>query len=146
MTKKTSAGKASEVRVLSPAEYPKSITADQGAYRPEIRFAAVHPLGLYYVQHMGAGHLQAVFLPKRKGSRPKTIGGASDLHGALRRISIHEDEIADPNTKREEGRGVPVSIFNLGRRLEGKKTPSQLDREIEAVLSDAEERPDDHDK
>ncbi len=141
MTKKTSvAVDAAGVRVLSPGEYPTAITAPQGAHTPDIRFAAVHPLGLYYVDHVGAGHLQAYFLPKRRGSRPKVIGGARDLRGALRRISVHEDEVTNPTARREEGRDGPVSVFNLGRRLEGQKTPSQLDREIEAVLRDAETR------
>lgn len=123
------------VRVLSPEEYPASITSPSGAYTPDVRFAAVHPLGLFYVDHQGAGHYAAVFVPKRKGSRPKNIGGASSLAGALRRVSTYEDELTDPSTKRETGSGGPVNVFSLGKRMEGKKTPSQLDREIDAVLA-----------
>jgi hypothetical protein len=125
------------VRVLTPDEYPASITAPQGAYTPEIRFAAEHPLGLYYVQHEGAGHLAAYFV-RRRGSRPKNIGAASNLRGALRRISDHEDLLVNPAAPREEGKGGPVSIFSLGRRTAGAKTSSQLDREIEEVLRRAE--------
>ena len=123
------------VRVLSPAEYPESITARSGAYEPDIRFVAVHPLGTYYVDHEGAGYFGAYFIPKRKGARTKLIGGASSMAGAFRRIANHEDELVEPNAPREEGKHGPVNIFALGRRTEGRKTPTQLDREIEEFLA-----------
>jgi len=128
------------VRVLTPAEYPADITAapGPGLYAPDVRFVATHPLGLYWVEHHGAGHLSAYFRPKRKGSRPKPIGGASSMRGAFQRISDHEDEMVNPDAPREEGRNGPVSIYSLGRRTTGKKTPTQLDREIEAYLSRGE--------
>jgi hypothetical protein len=123
------------VRVLSPAEYPESITARMGAYDPDIRFVAIHPLGTYYIDHGGAGHFEAYFIPKRKGSRAKLIGGASSMAGAFRRIANHEDELVEPNAPREEGKNGPVNIFALGRRTGGQKTPTQLDREIEEFLA-----------
>ena len=122
-------------RILSPSEYPANITGSRGAYRPDVVFAAQHPLGLYHVEHHGAGHLQAYFTPKRKGSRPKTIGGASSMEGAMRRIQNHEDEMMEPDAPREMGQSGPVSIFALGRRTGGAKTPTQLDREIEQFLA-----------
>lgn len=124
--------------VLRPEEYPVEITRDRGALRPEIRFAALHPEGLYHVEHQGAGHLAAYFTPRRRGSRMKPIGSASSMRGALARISTHEDELLNPDAPREEGRGGPVSVFSLGRRTQGKKTPTQLDAEIEAFLKSSE--------
>jgi hypothetical protein len=118
------------VRVLSPDEYPESITARSGAYDPDIRFVAIHPLGTYYVDHEGAGHFGAYFIPKRKGSRTKLIGGASSMAGAFRRIADHEDRLVEPKAPREEGKHGPVNIFALGQRTSGKKTPTQLDAEI----------------
>ncbi len=125
---------AEPVRVLTPEEYPTVITADQGAYRPEVWFAAQHPLGLYYVYHEGAGSLGAYFLPRRKGSRPKRIGSANSMAGAFQRISHHEDERINPDVPRERGASGPVSIHALGRRTSEKKTPTQLDHEIEQFL------------
>ncbi len=125
---------ASTVRVLAPSEYPDSITARQGAYQPDVRFAAVHPLGLYYVAHQGAGHFQAYFVPKRKGSREKNIGAGRGLAGAMARISAHEDELVNPEAPREWGTDGPVNVFSLGRRKAGIKTPTDLDREIESFL------------
>jgi len=125
------------VRVLSPAEYPADITSAPapGLYKPDVRFAATHPLGLYWVEHHGAGHLVAYFRPKRKRSRPQLVGSASNMGVALSRISDHEDEMVNPDAPREDGRNGPVSIFSLGKRTSGKKTPTQLDREIEAYLT-----------
>lgn len=122
------------VRVLDPSEYPTSITARQGMYDPEVRFAAQHPLGLYYVEHQGAGHLAAYFQPRRKGSRRKNVGSASSMAGALARISAHEDELVNPDAPRERGTQGPVSIYALGQRTGAKKTPTELDREIEEFL------------
>lgn len=124
------------VRVLQPEEYPAEIIKSQGAHRPDIRFAAIHPLGLYYVDHLGAGHFAAYFVPKRRGSRPRTIGAGSSLRGALERIRRHEDELVAPDAPREEGRDGPVSIFNLGRRIDGARTDTQLAREIAAILEE----------
>lgn len=127
-----------QVRVLRPNEYPTSITDPRGAYTPVVKFAATHPLGLYHVEDQGAGHLMAYFTPRRRGSRAKAIGGASDMAGALRRISRHEDELIDPEASRELGRQGPVNMFRLGERTGGqKKTPTQLDAEIEAFLGRA---------
>ncbi len=125
---------AAPVRVLAPSEYPASITTSQGAYQPDVRFAAVHPLGLYYVEHQGAGHFQAYFVPKRKGSRAKNVGAGRGLAGAMARISAHEDELVNPEAPREMGTDGPVRIFSLGRRKAGSKTPTDLDREIESFL------------
>lgn len=141
-TKKSGAGDV-PVRVLDPSEYPAEIVARQGAYQPEIRFAAVHPLGLYHVEHQGAGSLAAYFTPRRKGSRAKLIGGASSMRGAFARISRHEDELLDPGAPREEGRTGAVSMHSLGRRLDegtrarAEKTPTQLEREIARILSES---------
>lgn len=123
------------VRVLTPSEYPDSITARRGMYDPDVRFVAVHPLGTYYVDHEGAGHFSAYFIPKRKGSRTTNVGGASSMAGAFRRISAHEDELVEPNAPREEGKHGPVNIFALGRRTGGAKTPTQLDSEIAEFLA-----------
>jgi hypothetical protein len=130
---KSKSGPATEIRVLSPGEYPPEITARQGAHIPDVRLAAIHPLGLYRVEHWGAGHLQAMFTPRR-GSRARPIGGASDVAGAVRRILDHEDELTHPEVPREEGRSGPVGVFSLGRRIRGERTPTQLCREIEAHL------------
>ncbi len=122
------------VRVLDASEYPTSITATRGMYTPQVMFAAIHPLGLYYVEHEGAGHLAVTFLPKRKGSRPKRIGSASSMEGAFRRISTHEDEVLNPQAEREEGRNGPVNIFDLGKRTNSSKVPTDLDRELDRYL------------
>lgn len=127
--------KVTQVRILSREEYPPEITRADGAYRPDVRFAAIHPEGLYYVDHQGAGHFAAYFLPKRRGSRPRSVGGASSLRGALARVSAHEDELIDPSAPRETGGSGPVSVFSLGRRTAGKKPDTQLDAEIRAYLS-----------
>lgn len=125
------------VRVLPRSEYPASITASRGAYQPDVAFAAIHPLGLYHIERHGtSGHYDAYFTPKRKGSRRQNCGGASSMEGAFRRIQHHEDELMEPNAPREEGKNGPVNIFDLGKRTGGtKKTPTQLDREIEAILA-----------
>lgn len=123
------------VRVLSPSEYPASITATRGAFTPDIRWAAEHPLGLYYVCHQGAGHMAAVFVPKRKGSREKQVGAGRTVSQALQRIAEHEDELVNPDAPRHDGRNGPVDIFALGRRSGGTKTPTELDREIAAYMA-----------
>lgn len=127
-----------EFRVLDPSEYPASITAPRGAYTPIVEFAATTPLGLYHVEDQGAGsgHLMAYFTPKRRGSRPKMIGGANSLAGALTRISNHEDEALHPDAPRERGQSGPVNVFSLGRRTQGPKPDSQLDREIRQHLAE----------
>lgn len=130
----------STVRVLRPVEYPPEIAAPRGAYTPEVRFAAVHPAGLYHVEHEGAGSHGAYFTPKRRGARSKRIGTASSLRSALARISQHEDELLHPDAPRERGQSGPVSVWALGQRTAaaGPKPRSQLDEEIEAVLREAE--------
>ena len=127
------------VRVLAPAEYPETITRDQGAFRPRIEFAAMHPLGLFFVENQGAGYRLAQLLPHRKGARRKVIGGASSLAGALRRIKDYEDEALEPDAPREEGKNGPVSIWSLGKRTSGTKTPTELDREIDAIIARGED-------
>lgn len=123
-----------EARVLSPSEYPASITTPRGAYTPKVVFAAQHPLGLYHVEDEGAGHLGVFFTPRR-AKRAKIIGGASSMARALGLISQHEDELVHPEAEREEGRRGPVSIYALGRRTGGPKPKSQLDRELDAWLA-----------
>jgi hypothetical protein len=122
------------VRVLQPSEYPESITQRQGAFTPDVRFAAIHPLGMYYVDHEGAGSLAAYFIPKRKGSRVQNAGRASSLQGALAKISRHEDNLVNPDAPRERGANGPVSIYSLGERTKGEKTKTELDLEIDKLL------------
>lgn len=128
-----------EARVLSPNEYPTSITARQGAYTPKIMFAAQHPLGLYHVQDegiVGNPAYRAYFTPKRKGSKAKSIGfGGGSMPGALRRISQHEDEAIHPEAAREMGTSGPVSIYALGKRTGEPKPKSQLDQELDTWLA-----------
>jgi len=134
MPKRSQAAATPGVRVLAPSEYPIEITRAQGAYTPDVRFAATHPLGLYHVEDHGAGHLAVYFTARRRGSRAKNVGAASTMRDAMARISRHEDEATDPSAKREEGRNGPVNIMNLGRRLEGAKTRSDLDEVMDAFL------------
>lgn len=126
-----------EARVLSPSEYPASITAPafQGAYPPNVIFAAQHPLGLYHVEDEGAGTHGAYFTPRR-AKKPKRIGTASSMAGAFRRISDHEDELIHPEAPREEGKQGPVSIYALGRRTKEPKPKSQLDHELDTWLAE----------
>ncbi len=135
MTKKptTKKSEVTAVRVLPASEYPEVITAPRGAYTPDVCFVAVHPLGYYWVEQSPlAGHTTAMFLPRRARSRMQNIGSASTITGALKRIADHEDQIVNPDAPREEGKNGPVSIFSLGKRTGKPKTPTELDREIEA--------------
>jgi hypothetical protein len=124
---------AVESRVLSPSEYPPRLLEPRGAYTPKVLFAAQHPRGLYHVEDEGAGLLGVYFTPLR-AKTPRRFASARAMSTAFQRISIHEDEMLHPEAAREEGRQGPVSIFELGRRLEGPKPPSQLDRELNAWL------------
>lgn len=124
-----------EARVISPSEYPASITATRGAYTPNILFAAQHPLGLYFVEDMGAGTLGVNFL-SRRSKKPKYIATAGSLPGAVKRISNHEDEQVHPDAPREEGKNGPVSIWSLGKRTGGPKPKSRLDRELDSWLAE----------
>ncbi len=124
-----------EARVLSPSEYPPSITATRGAYTPKIMFAAQHPLGLYFVEDMGAGTLGVNF-QSRRSKKPKYIATASSMAGAFRRISKHEDALVHPEAAREEGKRGPVSIYALGERTGEPKPKSQLDHELDAWLAE----------
>lgn len=124
-----------EARVLAPSEYPASITMPRGAYTPNILFAAQHPLGIYFVEDMGAGTLGVNFL-SRRAKKPTYIGTASGMAGAFRRISKHEDERIHPEAEREEGKHGPVSIHALGQRTREPKPKSQLDRELDAWLAE----------
>jgi hypothetical protein len=125
---------AVESHVLSPSEYPPAIVARRGAYTPKVLFAAQHPRGLYHVEDEGGGSLGVYFTPRR-AKTARRVAGARDMRGAFRRISSHEDEMLHPEAAREEGKQGPVSIFALGRRLEGPKPPSQLDHELDAWLA-----------
>jgi len=124
-----------QARVLSPSEYPASITAPRGAYTPKVLFAAQHPLGLYFVEDMGANTLGVNFLPRRS-KKPKYIATAGSMSGAFRRISKHEDDLIHPKAEREEGMRGPVSIYSIGERTGAPKPKSQLDRELGAWLAE----------
>lgn len=112
------------------------ITQRRGAYTPDIRFAATTPLGTYYVEDQGAGHLGAYFLPKRKGSRPQTVGSANTLRGAYERILDHQDKALHPDAPRVTGHGGSVSIWQVGSRI-GAREASQLEDEIQKLLAEA---------
>ena len=124
-----------KARVLSPNEYPASITTTRGAYTPNVLFAAVHPLGLFHVEDEGGGHL-GVYFTSRRAKRAKPIGGAGSMASAFRRISAHEDELIHPEAAREEGKHGPVSIYALGKRTGEPKPKSQLDRELDTWLAE----------
>lgn len=126
-----------EARVLPPSEYPASITspAFPGAYPPNVIFAVQHPLGLYHVEDEGA-HTHGVYFTPRRAKKAKRFATASNMAGAFRRISNHEDELIHPEAKREEGKNRPVSIYALGQRTEGPKPKSQLDSELDAWLAE----------
>ena len=124
-----------EARVLSPSEYPASITTARGAYTPKVAFAAVHPLGLFHVEDQGAGHL-GVYFTSRRAKKATSIGAAGSMSSAFRRISAHEDELIHPKAAREEGKHGPVSISALGQRTREPKPKSQLDRELDAWLAE----------
>lgn len=123
-------------RVLSPAEYPATITKPRGPYlpRPWVLFAAQHPLGLYHVENEGAG-THGVYFTSRRAKKAKRVGTAASMAGAFQRISNHEDQLLHPEAPREEGKQGPVSIYALGRRTQEPKPKSELDRELEAWLS-----------
>ena len=124
-----------ETRILSPNEYPESITAPAfpGAYKAKVLFAVQHPLGLYHIEDMGASTLGVNFTPRR-AKKPRYIATAGNMAGAFHRISRHEDELLHPNAAREEGKHGPVSIYALGQRTKEAKPKSQLDRELDAWL------------
>lgn len=124
-------------RVLSPSEYPTSITAPSfpGAYPPKVIFAAQHPLGLYHVEDEGA-NVHGVYFTARRAKKPKRVATASSMAGAFRRISDHEDTLIHPGAAREEGKSGPVSIYAVGRRTQEPKPKSQLDRELDAWLTE----------
>src|SRR4029077_14322060 len=91
-----------EVRILSPEEYPESITtpAFPGAHKARVTFAAQHPLGLYHVEEEGAGSLGVYFTPRR-AKKPKRVASAANMVGAFRLISDHKDELMHPEAQRE---------------------------------------------
>jgi hypothetical protein len=126
-----------EARVLSPSEYPASITSPSfpGAHPPRVIFAAQHPLGLYHVEDEGA-NTHGVYFTPRRAKKPRRVATASSMPGALRRISDHEDDLVHPGAAREEGKHGPVSIYTLGRRTHEPKPKSQLDRELDAWLAE----------
>lgn len=121
--------------ILKPSEYPAELVRARGAYTPKVELVAEHPLGTYYVEDEGAGHLGVYFTPRRKGAKTKTIGGASSLEGAIKRISNHEDELINPTAKREDGKNGPVSIWSLGKRVGTTKPETALDRLLAAHLA-----------
>jgi len=124
-----------EARVLSPDEYPAAITATRGAHTPKVLFAAQHPLGLYFVEDMGANTLGVNF-QSRRAKKPTYIATASSMAGAFRRISKHEDDLVHPEAEREWGKKGPVSIWAVGERTGEPKPKSQLDRELDSWLAD----------
>ncbi len=94
-----------EARVLSPSEYPASITAPWGTRVPRVLFAAQHPLGIYHVEDHGAG-VHVVYFTARRSKRPKVIGSARGVAGAFCVISEHEDQLVHPAVAREGGRAI----------------------------------------
>lgn len=131
---KSKSPKSTAVRVLAPAEYPAVVTQDRGAFRPDVKLVIEHPLGTYWVEDQGAGHLAAMFLPRRARSRLQNVGAASTISGALRRIADHEDQLVNPDVAREYGQRGPVNISSVGTRVGHAKTLTELDREIAAYL------------
>lgn len=124
-----------EARVLSPSEYPPSLTVPRGGYALKVLFVAQHPLGLYHVEDHGAG-VHAVFFTPRRAKKSKIIANTRNMAAAFRAISQHEDELVHPEAEREEGKRGPVSIYALGRRTGEPKPKSQLDRELDAWLAE----------
>lgn len=129
--------KPPEARVLSPGEYPESITAPAfpGAHKAEVIFAAQHPLGLYHIENEGA-HTLGIYFTSRRAKKPKRVATAANMAGAFRRISHHEDELLHPGAKREEGKHGPVSIYAIGQRTREAKPKSQLDHELDTWLNE----------
>ena len=117
--------KPTETRVLSPSEYPESITAPAfpGAHKTPPIFAIQHPLGIYHVEDDGAG-IHGVYFTARRAKKPKRVASAANMAGAFRRISHHEDELLHPRAEREEGKHGPVSIYALGQRTKEAKPNS----------------------
>jgi hypothetical protein len=91
--------------------------------------------GRYHIENHGAGVHAVYFTRKRKGSKPKLIANTRSMANALKSIAEHEDEMDAPNAPRETGQNGPVSIYALGKRTGGTKTPTQLDAEIAAYLA-----------
>lgn len=127
---------ATATRILSPEEYPESITAPAfpGAHKASVIFAVQHPHGLYHVEDEGAGTLGVYFTPRR-AKKPRRVATAANMPGAFRRISHHEDELIHPGAEREEGKRGPVSIYALGQRTKEAKPKSQLDQELDTWLA-----------
>lgn len=123
-----------QARVLSPSEYPATITASHGAHTPKVLFAAQHPLGIYHVEDEGAG-VHGVYFTASRAKRPKRIASTRNMPGSFRAISRHEDDLIHPEARREEGKQGPVSIYALGRRVGEPKPESQLDHELDAWLA-----------
>jgi hypothetical protein len=122
-----------QVRILPPAEYPPELTRARGAYQPDVRFVALHPLGRYHVEHQGVGYHMAYFTPKRRGSRPQPIGAGRSLPDALARVADHEDQAMHPDASREWGQQGPVPVEVVGQRIDPKPR-TQLEAEIQALL------------
>jgi len=126
-----------EARILSPGEYPESITAPAfpGAYKAKVIFAAQHPLGIYHIEDEGANTL-GVYFTSRRARKPQRVASAANTAGAFRRISHHEDKLLHPRAEREEGKHGPVSIYAVGQRTKEAKPKSQLDRELDTWLAE----------
>jgi hypothetical protein len=126
-----------EARILSPGEYPESITAPAfpGAHKAKVLFAAQHPLGLYHIEDEGANTL-GIYFTTRRAKKPKRVATAANMAGAFRRISHHEDELLHPRAEREEGKHGPVSIYAIGQRTKEAKPKSQLDHELDTWLTE----------
>lgn len=79
-------------------------------------------------------NVHGVYFTARRAKKPHRIATASNMAGAFRHISNHEDKLIHPEAAREEGKRGPVSIYALGQRIQEPKTKSQLDRELDAWL------------
>jgi hypothetical protein len=112
-----------EARVLTPSEYPASITAPSfpGAHPPKVIFAAQHPLGLYHVEDEGAD-VHGVYFTPRRAKKARRFATASSMASAFRRISDHEDELVHPEAEREEGEARPRDARRADRRRAGPWT------------------------
>jgi hypothetical protein len=82
--------KPTETRVLSPSEYPESITAPAfpGAHKTPPIFAIQAPLGIYHVEDEGWG-THGVYFTSRRAKKPKRVASAANMAGAFRSRTGH---------------------------------------------------------
>lgn len=90
------------------------------------------PVGTYTVEHHGAG-VHAVLFKGKRQKKARLIANRGSMESALAFISEHEGDLLEPDAPRETGARGPVSIYAAGRRTT-RKTPTQLDNEIAAIL------------